>query len=176
MLKQSFLRSRQLLRSWRALPLTATEKAQIQQILLPGQADFFWQLPLYEQRHALNVCNTLIGAGYNEDNELLQAALLHDLGKRDPQTGRTIPLWGKVANVALTKIFGRQVITRLAAEQPASWRYVFWLQLTHEKRSAKLAQSAGSSKRVIALVGNCKTLTQTNDPAARALKWADDLN
>jgi len=29
---------------------------------------------------------------------------------------------------------------------------------------------------VVALVGNCQTLLREQDPAALALKWADDLN
>lgn len=176
MFKQLFLRSRQLARSLKAQPLTQAEQTEIRAILLPGQAELFFGLPKYEQRHALNVCRTLQKAGYAADSELLQAALLHDIGKRDPHTGRTIPVWGKVANVALSKVFGRQIISRLAKEQPSSWRYIFWLQLTHEKRSAKLTQAAGSSKRVVALVGGCQSLERTGDPAWQALKWADDLN
>lgn len=177
MFKTVFLRIRQFGRSIQAKPLSVSEKAYTSQILLPAQQAFFEALPLYEQRHALNVCQTLVRGGYGSDRELLQAALLHDLGKYDPATGRTIPIWVKVANVALNMTLGRNFVRRLARkETPGHWRYLFWLQISHEKRGAQLVQSAGSSKRVVALVGGCKKLQAKGDLSAKALKWADDLN
>ena len=173
LMTQIYLRTRQLLRSVSAQPLHDHEWHYINHILLPGQQDLFGRLPVYEQRHALNVCRTLVRGGFGTDRELLQAALLHDLGKFDPISGRTIPVWVKVANVLL----GRKRVARLGrSDAPTHWRYFFWLQSQHEKRSAKLVQSVGSSKRVIALVGSCRNLRRRGDQAALALSWADDLN
>jgi hypothetical protein len=171
--KTAFLRARQLGRSLRASALNETESAYIRMVLNPAQRALFEALPLYEQRHAYNVCRTLVSGGYSSDMELLQAALLHDLGKHDPTTGRTIPIWVKVANVAATMTLGPRFVARLARPDPPNhWRYLFWLQTTHEERGAQLAQQAGSTPRVITLVGG----QQPDDPAAKTLKWADDLN
>ncbi|MDB5078119.1 MAG: hypothetical protein JWP00_43 [Chloroflexi bacterium] len=177
--KKIFLRCRQFLRSWQAKPLTVPENRYLQGVLTPGQYALFKALPIYEQRHALNVCRTLTSAGFGYDRDLLQAGLLHDLGKFDPSTGQAIPVWVKVANVAAGKLAGpfyRSWRDRQAKNTPGGWRYYFWLQAAHEDRGAALAQKAGGGPRVAALIGECKTLGQRGDTAARALAWADDLN
>jgi hypothetical protein len=156
--------------------LNQTEVAYVRDLLNEKQAALYFSLVTYEQRHALNVCQTLVKGGFGNDLDLLQAALLHDLGKRDPQTGRYVPVWGKCANVVLEALGGPELVARLARPNPQSWRYVFYLQTGHEERSASLALIAGSSKKVADLVGNCKDLYQQGDSAAKALKWADDLN
>ncbi len=169
-LKYPLYRVRQLTLSLKAAPLINTEIEFVKGLLTPEQAELYFALALYEQRHALRVCRTLQEAGYGADRELLQAALLHDLGKHDPQTGRNVPLWGKAANVVLTKIGGSKLVTRLASPASASWRYVFWLQSNHEQRGATLAQAVGCSERVVALI------VGRDDPAVNILRWADDQN
>jgi hypothetical protein len=169
---QIFLRVRQLGRSLRARPLNRAELQTVSGILSVEQLKLYLQLPVYEQRHALNVYNTLVAGGY-DDRELLQAGLLHDLGKYDAVNGRSIPVWGKVANVVLSKIGGKSLIARLAREEPKSWRYIFWLQTHHEARSAQLAQAAGSNPRVVALLSGNE---RHDDSAVHALRWADDQN
>jgi hypothetical protein len=172
MRREIHLRVRQLGRSLRARPLDRTELETVSRVLSVAQLKLFLQLPVYEQRHALNVYSTLVAGGY-ADRELLQASLLHDIGKYDAVTGRSIPIWGKVANVVLCKIGGENLVHKLGKEQPTSWRYIFWLQTHHEKRSAHLAQAAGSSPCVVALLGGT---VSPGDSLARALKWADDQN
>lgn len=169
-------RVRQLTKSLTATPLTSEERHFVDGLLNSVPAQLFFALAIYEQRHALRVCQTLCAGGFGTDKELLQAALLHDLGKYDPQTGRTVPLWGKVANVIFSTMGAKPLMKRLASPDPKRWGYVFWLQLEHEKRGARMAFKAGSSKRVIALIGGCKTLEKRGDLSALALKWADDLN
>ncbi|HEX2914587.1 MAG TPA: hypothetical protein VH186_27545 [Chloroflexia bacterium] len=176
-LQKAYLRIRQFTRSMQARPLDAAELGYIEGLLTPAQFTLFNSLPLYEQRHALNVCRTLVKGGFGADRELLQAGLLHDMGKFDPATGRVIPVWVKVANVALTKICGPGFVAKLAStEDQQSWRYLFWLQAEHEKRGAGLVQAAGGSQRVVALVGGGKSAQPSGDLAFRALRWADDLN
>ncbi len=178
-LQKAFLRVRQFVRSTRAWPLDAPELAYLQSVLTPAQFSLFKALPFYEQRHALNVCRTLTGAGFGYDLELLQASLLHDLGKFDPATGAAIPVWVKVVNVAAGKIAGplyRNWRTRQSQVRPGDWRYYFWLQAAHEARGAALAREAGGGPRVAALIGEGKQLQRQGDRAALALEWADDLN
>lgn len=178
-LYKAFLRVRQFVRSTLARPLDAPELEYLQSVLTPAQFSLFKVLPLYEQRHALNVCRTLTGAGFGYDLDLLQASLLHDLGKFDPATGQAIPVRVKVANVAATTIAGplyRNWRERQSQARPGEWRYYFWLQAAHEARGAALAREAGGGPRVAALIGECKQLQRQGDKAALALEWADDLN
>ncbi len=166
----------QLVRSLRARPLNAQETEYLRGLLNEKQAALFVALVPYEQRHALNVCRTLAAGGFGADRELMQAALLHDLGKRDHATGRYVPLWGKCANVALSALGGPRLIARLASPDPRSWCYIFYLQSNHETRSAELAREAGSSSKVVTLVAHSQIRATQNDPALQALQWADDLN
>ena len=166
-------RLRQFGRAMVAQPLNLQEQYYICRLLNSAQQELFLALPIYEQRHALNVCQTLARAGFGSDFELLQAALLHDLGKRDPITGYTISIWLKAVNVILVRLIGETGLSRLSsANLHHRWRYHIWLQITHEARSAELAQKAGSSIRVVKLVSK----NQQADPTAPLLKWADDLN
>lgn len=179
MLKKAFLRGRQFVRSVQAKPLDLPDLAYLQTILTPAQFALFKAFPLYEQRHALNVCRTLTGVGFGYDLDLLQASLLHDLGKFDPVTGQSIPVWVKVVNVAAGTLAGpfyRSWRERQNKAGPGHWRYYFWLQAVHEDRGATLAREAGGGPRVAALIGECKKLQQQGDKAAIALAWADDLN
>lgn len=163
-------RIRQFGRAIVAQPLNLPEQYYLRQRLNPAQQELFLALPIYEQRHAFSVCQTLAHAGFGYDFELLQAALLHDLGKRDPLTGYTISIWLKALNVILVRLIGNRGLTRLSsANLKHRWRYRIWLQITHEARSAELAQKAGSSLRVVTLVSK-KPIA---DPL---LEWADDLN
>jgi hypothetical protein len=165
-------RFQQLYMALRASPLTSSECEEVRKKLTPPQAALYFGLPVYEQRHALRVCRTLQSAGHT-DPELLQAALLHDIGKRDPESGRTITIWGKTVNIVLRTIGGNKLVARVARPDPRRWRYVFWLQLRHEQRGMELAEAAGSSPKVVALVGG---QVPPGDPFFTALKWADDQN
>jgi hypothetical protein len=60
--------------------VSVAERAQAGEILGPQLAPLFAALPTNEQRHALDVLATLVRQG-ERDRVLLQAALLHDLGK-----------------------------------------------------------------------------------------------
>jgi hypothetical protein len=166
-------RCKQLLMALRARPFNQAEFEFVHQILNEKQAALFFALPLYEQHHAYRVCRMLWEEGHQTDTALLQAALLHDLGKRDPLSGRYISLWDKILVVALKKIGGKPLLYKVAKPDPSSWLYVFWLQTRHEQRSAELAEAVGSLPRVVALIAGC---VPANDPAFVALKGADDAN
>ncbi len=169
-------RVRQLFRSIRAKPLNGIERSYIEGLLNQEQKNLFYALAPFEQRHALNVCRTLAAGGFGADRELLQAALLHDAGKHDHATGRNIPIWAKVVNVGLGFPGGSKVLKRLANSDPQSWGYIFFLQIHHESRGTELAREAGSSEKVLYLLGENRSLKPEYLLARAALKWADDLN
>lgn len=74
--------ARRVVQFWRhsSARVTAAERARAAGILGPQLAPLFGGLPVNEQRHALDVLATLEQMG-EEDRVLLQAALLHDMGK-----------------------------------------------------------------------------------------------
>jgi putative nucleotidyltransferase with HDIG domain len=74
--------ARRVAQFWRhsSARVTAAERARATDVLGPELAPLFGGLPVNEQRHALDVLATLERMG-EADRVLLQAALLHDLGK-----------------------------------------------------------------------------------------------
>ena len=57
-----------------------SERVLVERHLSPAQMALFWHMARCDQRHALDVLQTLRQAGHH-DETLLQAALLHDVGK-----------------------------------------------------------------------------------------------
>jgi len=127
-------------------------------------------LPLFQsmsdadQQHSLRVCRGLQKRGCIE-NDLLAAALLHDVGKAQ---GR-VPFWTRPALV-----LGRRFVPRLLARMVtspstfqmthiASWRralsYAWW----HADVGADLAASAGLSERAVLYI---RMHHQADGPAA----------
>jgi putative nucleotidyltransferase with HDIG domain len=61
------------------------EKASVEQLLGPALAPLFLQLPVNDQRHGLDVLETVTRLEGPPDRLLQQAALLHDVGKADAE-------------------------------------------------------------------------------------------
>lgn len=61
--------------------VTPEERAAAQRLLGPELARLFAQLPINDQRHGLDVLQTLIRSEGQPDRLVQQAALLHDIGK-----------------------------------------------------------------------------------------------
>ena len=60
--------------------VTLQERANVEQLLGP-LAGFFLELPVNDQRHGLDVLDTVIRSEVQPSRLLQQAALLHDVGK-----------------------------------------------------------------------------------------------
>jgi hypothetical protein len=148
--------------------VSPAERALVTEYLLPGELRLFERMPRFDQRHCLDVFHTLVHGGYT-DPLLLRAALIHDCGKVDDH-GHAIPLL----------YYGLFVITERVAPGVYTWaaqsgRGLLWpfaIHATHEERSARLAEQAGSPPQLVAILrdyaGSCVT------PAAQALRRADD--
>ncbi len=137
-------------------------------MLSPTLAGLFYHQPTNDQRHALNVYQTLRDRGY-EDPALFQAALLHDVGK----TAGRIPVLYRVA-IVLIRAVQPAWMRRLASANPYSWRYPFHVYNQHPTRGAALAQAAGASPTVVALIAAHHE--PGDDPLACALHHADEAN
>lgn len=159
----------------------AQEIEQVKSELTPEQFDLFEGMQRSDQRHSLDVWNTLRGAGY-DDPYLLQAALLHDIGK----AATRLSVWHRVAFV-LTARFTPDWLTRQANEEQGTgmlhhtWWHTLcktWCQapLTvyaqHAQRSADWAAQAGSDPRVVACIRSHHK--PGSDQRSVALYWADE--
>lgn len=134
--------------------------------LTPAELRLFLAMPTYDQRHCLDVYQTLHAAGHH-DPLLLRAALIHDCGKVS-DTGHPMHLgWYMVATMlkgvpglylALARMGGPFTPIRTYAE--------------HAWRGARMAAAAGSPSVVVT------TMRHYHDPApdgyAALLKWADE--
>lgn len=157
-------RVRQFARALRPC-LSDADRAVVRQVLTPAQYALFARLAPTDQRHAVEVCRR-VRAGGVSDREVLQAALLHDVGK----AGSDLRLWQRVIAVLLDA-WAPRLLCWLAAKGP--WRRAFRTYLRHPERGARLARLAGSSARVVALIAAHQRGT-ASDPALRLIRQADN--
>lgn len=162
-------------------------------ILTPPQQDLFKRMPAGDQQHALAVAQTLQQAGYQQ-RALMQAALLHDVGKSIGQ-----PLIHRVA-IVLLQAFWPEILKRLEtptapaflsqASQPlppdvlgdvAWWRRPFVVHAQHPYIGAAWARAAGCEPLAVTLIARHQETI--DDPAGgneaellALLQWADSLN
>jgi putative nucleotidyltransferase with HDIG domain len=66
--------------------LTPDEQGRASVWLRDGEADLFWGQQPLDQRHALT-CADIVAAAQPDRNDLIRAALLHDIGKRHAHLG-----------------------------------------------------------------------------------------
>jgi len=133
---------------WQALGFHAesVDARMWEEHLNPAQRWLFQGMAIAEQRHSLAVLHTLQADGHSEQ-ALLQAALLHDMGK----AGAQVQLGHRVVTV-LMRSLALALLTRLARNEPGSWRYPFFVQLHHAERGADLAAGAGTHALAVALI------------------------
>ncbi|MGI8587874.1 MAG: hypothetical protein ACR2M0_09335 [Chloroflexia bacterium] len=147
-------RVRQFVRALAPVAPAEVEAALRASSLPDDAARLFRAMPQPYQRHALNVAARLSQEGHTEPL-LLSAALLHDIGKWDPASGRSVGLLHRVAATLLRRVGpGRALLERLGSGNPSprSPRYPWRLQQRHPALGAGLAQRAGVDPDVVALV------------------------
>lgn len=150
--------------------ISARDLEFVAEYLSPKELRLFQQMAGFDQRHCLDVAQTLVRGGYR-DHALLGAALLHDVGKVGDD-GRPIPLIYYGAFVVLKRLAPGLYRRAVVSGRGPLWPFA--LHASHEQRSAKLAQTAGSAPEVVTILRAYAAQQETAE--TRLLQWADDLN
>jgi hypothetical protein len=133
---------------WHALT-TAPAPADLElarQALSPAQMELFLQLQPAEQAHSLQIYRQL----YEQkpvDDDLLVAALLHDVGK----ISYPLRLWERVWIVIARAVLPAK-IAKWGQAQPYGWKRPFVIAEQHAAWGADLAARAGTSPTAVSLI------------------------
>ena len=136
--------------------------------LTPAQAMLFQRMSRCDQRHCLDVFHALFSAGHRDDH-LLQAALVHDVGK----SAARLRIWHRVAVVLLGR-FAPGWLLHLATNSQA-WSKPFAVHVHHAELGASSATEAGCSPEMVSLIRRHHESRSDDKPLA-ALQWADRQN
>ncbi len=140
-------RAWQFLMSLRALGRPMSE-LEAERLLSPAGLALFGEMARYDRAHSLRVLRHLREKGIDEP-ALLQAALLHDVGKSSKK--ERIPLLYR-GPIVLSRNRPR-LWAWLSRERPAGdLRYPFFLYRIHARRGAELARAAGLPEAVVTLI------------------------
>lgn len=171
-----FYRVRQFKQAVLAPELGETELAEVQAILSDAQFELFLRFDRGERWHCYRVMRTLRDADYDQ-RELLQAALLHDVGK----TCSPLSVWDRSLIVAVKKVMpGKTAVWGQSSAQ--GWQRPFVVKAQHPAWGAEMAEAAGSSELVVSLIRRHQDdLVETDvsdeeDNLLCLLQWADDQN
>ena len=156
--------------------LAAADEALVRAILTtPSQQRLFGNMSPSDRRHALAVARSLRQAGYASP-PLMQAALLHDVGKSLGQ-----PIVHRVL-IVLLEAFWPAALQRLSVAGRASWwRRPFVIHAEHAAIGAGWAQEAGCELLAVTLIARHQDsvvagINNEEDDLLTALQWADNLS
>jgi hypothetical protein len=133
---------------WHALTEVPAQEdlLQARQVLSPALMALFLRLQPGEQAHSLWIYCQLLQQD-QEDQDLLVAALLHDVGKiRHP-----LRLWERVV-IVLGKTWFPERIKAWGRAAPYGWRRSFVVAEQHPAWGAELAAQAGASPMAATLI------------------------
>ncbi len=154
-------RGRQFFVALTATGLSQADRDLVEQYLSPAQQELFARMSHGDQQHAAAVARALIDEGW-VDSELIQAALLHDVGK----AGGGLSLGYRVA-IVLLRAFWPAGLKWMAATD-SGWRRPFYVHQQHPEIGAQRAADTGSSTRVVELIRHHQSPVR-NGPYSREL-------
>jgi len=158
--------------------LTAADATLVNSILTtPAQQHLFIRMPPNDQRHAVAAARMLQKAGHTE-KALLQAALLHDVGKSlgQPIIHRVLIVLFAALWPAALNWLSRDPTNKLALEKISWWRRPFVIHAHHPAIGAEWAAQAGCDSLAVDLIARHEEEPDPQDKLLIALQWADNLN
>ena len=145
-------------------PLTCEEYEEVARWLPPPAHALFRTMTDADQQHSLRVCRGLQARGCIEQ-DLLAAALLHDVGKAQ---GR-VPFWTRPV-IVIGKLCAPSLLKRLAVaperlegRNTPRWRWSLSNAWWHAEIGADLAASVGLSEQAVLYI---RTHHEPHGPAA----------
>lgn len=173
-MRRVWRRAKQFLRYLRRAPLNPAEAARVNSVLGPALAALFWQMAPGEQAHSLRVMDCLCAQQHTQP-ELLQAALLHDVGK----IVAPLNILERVA-IVLARRWLKKQCARWGEAEPRGWRGPFVTAAQHPIWGAALVGQAGAARLTVELTRRhqvpLNTLVMPGDRLLYLLKMADEEN
>lgn len=173
-------RIKQFWRGITAQPLATKQALLIRETLSEEQWQLFQRFAPRDQQHSFQVWATLQNAGHR-DPLLLQAALLHDIGKTQLRLGTVGRIWIVVGTFLWPNWvvrWGQQPLT-----EAAWWAVPFVVRQQHALWGADLLREIDAADALCDIVARhqdpLRESSAADGPAEmilRQLQWADDLN
>ncbi|MBE2222556.1 MAG: HD domain-containing protein [Anaerolineae bacterium] len=180
-MSELFYRVRQFKQAVASPALNETGLTEVQAILSDAEFDLFLRFDRGEQWHSYQVMRTLQEAGHTQP-ELLQAALLHDVGK----TRSPLSVWDRSLIVVMKQVLPGK--TAVWGQNPThGWQRPFVVKAQHPEWGAEMAEAAGSRALVVDLIRRHQDdlsetavaetgVTAEENELLRLLQWADNQN
>jgi hypothetical protein len=161
-------RSSQFFRGFR-WALCPEEIQTIRSLLTEPECKLFTAMQGRDRRHSMDMVRWLqrhSTPGVLPSDDLLAAALLHDVGKG------SLIVWDRVAFVLLGALSARLRL-RLAREDGWRWQRAMWRLEHHAWIGSEMLVEAGTRQRVIELVARHKDASSGRDEELALLMAAD---
>ncbi|NOZ70792.1 MAG: hypothetical protein GXP38_02590 [Chloroflexi bacterium] len=119
-------------------PYRPIDDTPAQALLPPSAYQLYLEMSKTDRAHSLRLLAWLQTHGY-EQPDLLQAALLHDVGKAQAN----LWVWQRTLKVILRRLWPRLWYWLARPVPPDSWRFPFYVLQAHPQIGAEQAQQVG---------------------------------